>query len=232
VDIIVASPTPAAVAARQATTEIPIVISAGDPVGTGLISSLSRPGANVTGVSNTSAEAGAKTLDLIRMVLPSARRIAALANAPDPFSRSFVDQIEAAGRKIGIDIKTIRVLGVEELDAAFAAMAAEQVDAVIVQPTLPRKPVIALATKHRLPILGSNELFAREGGLMSYGIVLRDSYRRVARYVDLILKGSKPSDLPVEQPVRYQLIINLKTARSLGIRVPDTILAIADEAIE
>jgi hypothetical protein len=155
VDIIVASQTPAVTAARQATTEIPIVMaSAGDPVATGLISSLARPGGNITGLSGTAAEASAKTLELIREVLPSTRRVAVLANAPDPFSRPYVEQIEQAGRALGIAIQTIMVRGVEELDAAFATMDKERADAVMVQGSLPRKPVLDLALKHRLPSTG------------------------------------------------------------------------------
>jgi ABC-type uncharacterized transport system substrate-binding protein len=150
VDIIVASQTPAVTAARQATTEIPIVMApAGDPVGTGLISSLARPGGNITGLSSTTAELGAKTLELIRDVLPSMRRVAVLANAVDPFSRPFSELIEDGGRTLGIAIQTIKVRRVEEFDAAFAAMDKERADAVIVQPSLPRKPALDLALKHR-----------------------------------------------------------------------------------
>jgi putative ABC transport system substrate-binding protein len=233
VDIIVASQTPAVTAARQATTEIPIVMApAGDPVGTGLISSLARPGGNITGLSSTTAELGAKTLELIREVLPSTRRVAVLANAADPFSRSFIELIEDGGRTLGIAIQTIRVRGVEEFDAAFAAMDKERADAVIVQPSLPRKPALDLALKHRLPAVGPTPLFPREGGLMSYSGNQNDTYRRAALYIDRILKGAKPADLPVEQPTKYELVINLKTAKALGLEVPAAVLARADEVIE
>ena len=233
VDIIVASQTPAVTAARQATTEIPIVMApAGDPVGTGLISSLARPGGNITGLSSTTAELGAKTLELIRDVLPSTRRVAVLANAVDPFSRPFSELIEDGGRTLGIAIQTIKVRRVEELDAAFAAMDKERADAVIVQPSLPRKPALDLALKHRLPAIGATPLLPREGGLMSYSGAQTDTYRRAAFYIDRILKGAKPADLPVEQPTRYELIVNLKTAKALGLTVPPTLLARADEVIE
>jgi putative tryptophan/tyrosine transport system substrate-binding protein len=233
VDIIVASQTPAVTAARQATTEIPVVMApAGDPVGTGLISSLARPGGNITGLSSTTAELGAKTLELIREVLPSTRRVAVLANAADPFSRSFIELIEDGGRTLGIAIQTIRVRGVEEFDAAFAAMDKERADAVIVQPSLPRKPALDLALKHRLPAVGPTPLFPREGGLMSYAGNQNDTYRRAALYIDRILKGAKPADLPVEQPTKYELVINLKTAKALGLEVPAAVLARADEVIE
>jgi len=233
VDIIVASQTPAVTAARQATTEIPIVMApAGDPVGTGLISSLARPGGNITGLSSTTAELGVKTLELIRDVLPSTRCVAVLANAADPFSRPFIELIEDGGRTLGIAIQTIRVRGLEEFDAAFAAMDKERADAVIVQPSLPRKPALDLALKHRLPAIGATPLLPREGGLMSYSGAQNDTYRRAAFYIDRILKGAKPADLPVEQPTRYELIVNLKTAKALGITIPTTVLARADEVIE
>ena len=236
VDIIVASQTPAVIAARQATSGIPIVMApAGDPVATGLISSLARPGGNITGLSGTSAELGAKTLELVREVLPSTRRVAVLANAADPFSRSFVEQIEQGGRTLGIAIQTIMVRGEEEFAAAFAAMDKERADAVMVQGSLPSKPVLDLALKHRLPAVGGGvggRLFAQEGGLMSYSGNQNDQYRRAAFYIDRILRGAKPADLPVEQPTRYDLVINLKTAKALGITVPPTVLARADEVIE
>ena len=233
VDIIVASQTPAVTAARQATTEIPIVMApAGDPVGTGLISSLARPGGNITGLSSTTAELGTKTLELIRDVLPSTRRVAVLANTVDPFSRPFSELIEDGGRTMGIAIQTIKVSRVEEFDAAFAAMDKERADAVIVQPSLPRKPALDLALKHRLPAIGVAPLLPREGGLMSYSGAQNDTYRRAAFYIDRILKGAQPADLPVEQPTRYELIVNLKTAKALGITIPTTVLARADEVIE
>jgi putative ABC transport system substrate-binding protein len=233
VDIIVASQTPAVIAARQATTEIPIVMApAGDPVGMGFVSSLARPSNNITGLSSTTAELGAKTLELIRDVLPSTRRVAVLANAVDPFSRPFSELIEDGGRTLGIAIQTIKVGRVEEFDAAFAAMDKERSDAVIVQPSLPRKPALDLAMKHHLPVIGATPLLAREGGLMSYSGAQDDSYRRAAFYIDRLLKGAKPTDLPVEQPSRYELVVNLKTAKALGITIPPTLLARADEVIE
>jgi putative ABC transport system substrate-binding protein len=232
VDVIVAYQTPSATAARQATTEIPIVMQAGDPVGTGLISSLVRPGGNITGLSNTVAELGAKTLELIRECLPATRRVAVLANAPDPFSRPFVEQIEAGGRVLRMAIQPIRVRDVEEIGAAFAAMVNERADAVIVQGSLPHRPTLDLALKHRLPPFAGNRLWVQEGALMSYAGNQSDQNRRAAYYVDRIFKGAKPADLPVEQPTRFELTVNLKTAKVLGITVPDTLLGRADEVIE
>jgi putative ABC transport system substrate-binding protein len=233
VDLIVAHQTPAVTAARQATTTVPIVMApAGDPVGTGLISGLARPGGNITGLSSAVAELGAKTLEIIHEVLPSARRIAVLANASSPLSGPFVELIENRGRALGIAIQTIRVRGVAEFDAAFAAMVNEQADAVIVQGSLPRKPALELALKHHLPSIGALPSFTREGGLMSYTGNQNDQYRRAAYYVDRILQGTKPADLPVEQPTRYELVVNLKTAKTLGLAIPPTLLARADEVIE
>jgi putative ABC transport system substrate-binding protein len=233
VDIFVASQTPAVIAAKQATTEIPIVMAgAGDPVGTGLVASLARPGGNVTGLSGTTAELGGKLLELLRELLPSTQRVAVLANASDPFTKVFVEQIEQGGRTLGIAIQTIRVAGVEEFAAAFAAMKDARADALIVQPSLPRKPAIDLALRHRLPPISPTPLFPSEGGLMSYSANQSTLYRRAAYYIDRILKGAKPADLPVEQPTKYDLVINLKTAKALGIDVPPILLARADEVIE
>jgi putative ABC transport system substrate-binding protein len=235
VDIIVASLTPAVLAAKQATSEIPIVMApAGDPVRTGLISSLARPGGNITGISSTTAELFAKTLELIREVLPSTRRVAVLANAAieaDPFAIPFVEQIEKAGRTLGIAIQTTRIRGEGELEAAFAAINKEGADAVMVQGSLPRKPASDLALKHRLPLIGGS-LLIQEGGLISYSANQHDMLRRAAYYIDRILKGVKPADLPVEQPTRFELIVNLKTAKALGLDVPSTLLARADKVIE
>jgi putative ABC transport system substrate-binding protein len=191
-----------------------------------------RPGGNITGLSSTAAELSAKTLELIREVLPSTRRVAVLANAPDPFSRPYVELIEQSGRTLGIAIQTFMIRGVDELEPAFAAMEKERADAVIVQPSLPFKPILDLALKDRLPLFGAVPSLAEEGGLMAYTVNQNDLYRRMASYVDRILKGAKPTDLPVEQPTRYDLIVNLKAARSLGITIPATVLARADEVVE
>ena len=233
VNVIVAPLTPAATAARQATTEIPIVmVGVGDPVGTGLISSLPRPGGNVTGMGGGGEEIFAKTIELIRDVLPATKRVAALANAPDPFSRVFTEQIEDAGRTLGVAIQTIRVRDSVDFDAAFTAMNKEHADAVVVQLSLPHKPIIELATKFQLPLVGPRPLIAREGGLMSLSAKFSDIYRRSADYVDRILKGAKPAALPVELPVHFELVVNLKTAKALSIRVPQAVLGRADEVIE
>jgi len=226
VDIIVAFQTPGAQAAKQATSMIPIVMApAGDPVGTGLVASLARPGGNITGFSSATAELGAKVLELIREISPSVRRVAVLANAADPFTKSYLGQLEPAGKTLGIEILTHMVRGVDEFDAAFAAMAKARVSAVVVQGSLPRQRAIELALKHRLAAVSSTTgAFAEAGGLMSYAPILADVYHGAAVYVDKILKGAKPADLPVQQPTKFELLINMKTAKALGIKIPNSIL--------
>jgi putative ABC transport system substrate-binding protein len=233
VDIIVASETPAVVAAMRATTTIPIVMApAGDPLGTGLVASLARPGGNVTGLSAATAELAGKSVELIRDVLPTVRRVAVLADPTNPFSKSFLAQIHLSARAIGVEIHVAMVRAVDEFDAAFLEMQRQRVEAVIVQPTLPRKRAIDLALEHRLPAVSGNRAFPDAGGLMSYAGSLADRYRNAAVYVDKILKGAKPADLPVQQPIRFELVINLKTAKALGLVVPPTLIARADEVIE
>ena len=233
VDVIVASETPAVQAAKRATSAIPIVMApSGDPVGTGLIASLARPGGNVTGLSAATAELAGKSLELLREILPTAHRVAALADPANPFTKPFVEQIQIAGRALGFDIRPAMVRGVEDYGPAFSAMVTERVDAVIIQPTLPRKEAVDLTLKYRLPSVSGNRAFADTGGLMSYSASVADRYRNAAIYVDKILRGAKPADLPVQQPTRFELVINLKTAEALGLTVPPTLLARADEVIE
>ena len=233
VDVIVASETPAVQAAREATKEIPIVMApAGDPVASGLVASLALPGGNVTGLSAATAEIAGKSLDLIRELLPSTKRVAVLADPSNPFSKPFLEQIGFSARTIGVEVRPMLVRGAQDYDAAFAAMEREHAAAVIVQPTLPRKEAVEAALKYRRPAVSGNRAFADAGGLMSYSASVQDRYRNAAVYVHKILKGSKPSDLPVQQPTKFELVINLKTAKELGITVPPTLLARADEVIE
>src|SRR4051812_230737 len=234
VDVIVTWFTPTAVAAKQATHDIPIVMAeTGDPIGTGLVASLPRPGGNVTGVASVTAELAGKSVQLIRDMLPSARRVTALANATDPFSKPFLEQIKLGGEATGTTINPVNIGGSEELEAAFAAMEKDRPDAVIVQPSLPSKRAAELALKQRVPAVSVPRWFAEEqGGLMSYSARYVDLFRKAAVYVDKILKGALPADLPVEQPTKFELVVNLKTARALGIDVPPTLLARADEVIE
>jgi len=232
VDIIVAHQTPTVRAAKQATHEIPIVMAgAGDPVGTGLVASLARPGGNVTGLAGVTAELAGKSVQLIREMLPSARRVAVLLNVTDPFAKPFLEQIQLAAEAVGVEIQPMKVGSGDELDAAFARMMKDRIDAIIVQPSLPTKRAAELAVKHRLPAASPTRLFPAEGGLMSYSARLADFYRQGAVYVDKILKGAKPADLPVAQPTTFELVINLKTAKALGLTIPQSVLARADEIV-
>ena len=233
VDIIVAFQTPAGTAAKIATSSIPIVLGAsGDPIGTGLVASLARPGGNVTGVTGAGGEMAAKNLELVREVLPAARRVAALANAPDPFHRPFLAHIQDAGRKLGIDIKAVSLTRVDEFDAIFAQLRQWRADAVIVQPTLPQVRAADLSLKHHVPAFSPNTNFPAVGGLMSYSADQPALFRESATFVDKILKGRKPADLPVQLPTKFWLVVNLKTAKALGITIPPTLLTRADDVIE
>ena len=175
---------------------------------------------------------GPKLLDFIRAMLPSTRRVAVLANGADPFGKILVREIERGGRGLGIAIQAIEVRAVAEYDAAFAAMKKKRADAVIVQASLTRKAAAELALKQRQPAVSFTSLFAREGGLLSYAANQNEIYRRSAYYIDRILRGAKPADLPVEQPTRFELIVNLQTAKALGITVPRELRIRADEVIE
>ena len=233
VDIIVTWFTPAARAAKQATREIPVIIAlAGNPVENGLVESLARPGGNVTGMSIVGAELASKGVELIRELLPSARRVAALANVPDPFSRPFLEQIRLGGKAAGVTIDAVMIRDAEELEAAFSAVEQNRPDAIIVQASLPAKRVAELALRYRIPTVGIIRAFVEEGGLMTYTAAEADMYRHAAIYVDKILKGAKPADLPVEQPTKFELVINLKTAKALGLSVPPSLLGRADQVIE
>jgi putative ABC transport system substrate-binding protein len=233
VDLLVVLQTPAAFAVKKATTTLPIVMaSVADPVGTGLVASLARPGGNITGFSGTTAELGAKILELIREMMPTAQRVGILVNATDPFSKIFVEQVERGGRALGIATLPVTVNGADGFEAAIASMVGEKADALVVQPSLPHKGAVELALKYKLLTISPSRFFTSAGGLMSYSAYQRDIYRNLALYVDRILKGAKPSDLPILQPTRYEIIINLKTAKALGITVPPTFLARADEVIE
>jgi putative ABC transport system substrate-binding protein len=232
-DVIVTWFTPAAIAAEKATREIPIVMAvAGDPVATGLVKSLSRPGGNVTGMSGTDAELFSKTVQFVRDMLPSAHSAAVLTNAPDPFSKPFLEQIRLAGIATGIEIDAVLIHNPSELEAAFASMEKKRPDAVIVQPSLPTKRAAQLALSSRIPAVCTLRSFVDEGGLMSYWFVETDLYQRAASIVDKVLKGAQPADIPVEQPTKFELVINLKTAKALGVVVPPNLLALADELIE
>lgn len=231
-DIIVAWQTPAATAAKQATAEIPIVMSAGNPVETGLVASLSHPGGNVTGIDSFGAQLGGKCIELIRDTVPSVRRVAILANAADPFTKSFLAEIDKAANSVGIATQAFMHRPGDELDATFAAMRNNGAGAVIIQPTLLRQAAVDLALRHQLPSFSINRVLPATGGLMAYSGSLAPQAQEMAGYVDRILKGAKPSDLPVAQPTKFELVINLKTAKALGVTIPPKLLFTADEVIE
>lgn len=232
VDVIVAIQTPAVVAAQQATRDIPIVMMAGDPIATGLISNLARPDGNLTGLSGAAAELAAKSLELIPEMVPRARRVGVLGNANDPFMKAYLEDIQRAASKVRLEVHQIIVRSSGELDGAFAAIARARADAIMIQGSLSDRLTTDLALKYRLPSLSTQKSAVQAGMLMSYSANLRERGQEIARYVDKILKGTKPADLPVQQPTRYELAINLRTAKALGLTVPPTLLAQADDVIE
>jgi putative tryptophan/tyrosine transport system substrate-binding protein len=234
VDVIVATFTPCALAAKQATTTIPIVMAAvADPVSSGLVQSLARPGGNITGFSNMAAETAGKSVELLRDMLPSLRRVAVLAYPLDPFTRPFLEQVHLAGRTAGIEIAPVAMARApDELEAAFATMAQERAEAVVVQGIFFSRTVADLAVKHGLPSASVLRQFAQVGGLMSYGADVPDIFRRCAVLIHKILQSTRPADLPVELPTKFELVINLKTAKALGLDVPWFLQQRADEVIE
>lgn len=233
VDVLVAVQTPAALAAKKATRTIPVLLAGvGDAVATGLVTSLARPEANLTGVSTATAELAGKSVELLKEILPAARRIAAIANAPDPFHKPLLEQLEKAGSQAGVAIERTMIEREADLEPAFARLGGGAVDAVIVQPSLSPALTAALALKHRLPSAAASRRFVDAGGLLAYAADIQHIYRDSAVYLDKILKGAKPGDLPVQGPVKIEMIVNLKTARALNLTVPQSILIRADEVIE
>lgn len=238
VDIIVALATPATAAAKKASGTIPIVmIGVGDPIGSGFVSSLAQPGGNVTGVTYTAAgvEIIAKQLELLVEAVPNVGRVAVLSNPTNQNHRAWMKELKDAGQSLGIQLQPLEVSDANDFDGAFVAMAKHRTGALLVMPDplfiLHRTRLAALAAKNRVASLGYRE-FVEAGGLMSYGPSLPDLGRRAAAYADRILKGAKPADLPVEQPTKLELVISLRTARALGLPIPQRILLRADHVIE
>ena len=236
VDVLVAATNPAVLAARQATSTIPIVFAASsDPVGTGLVASLAHPGGNVTGLSLVAPELSGKRLQLLRETLPQLARVALLWNAGDPGMADRVTETKAAARQLGVTLHVEWVRDLAGLDRAFATLAQARPDAFLttVEPFTGdhRQRIVAFAAQQRLPAMYEERDFVDAGGLMAYGPNLAANYRRAATYVDKILKGTKPADLPVEQPTKFELVINLKTAKALGLTIPQSVLIRADEVI-
>ncbi len=236
VDVIVTSGTPQVIAARQATSLIPIVFaSAGDPVASGLVASLARPGGNVTGLSSQMTDTAAKRLEFLREVVPSLRRVAIMVNVSNPLAVQEMVEAQAAVRTLGLDAAALEIRQADDIAPAFEALKG-RADAlyVITDPLMNtfRIRTNTLALGARLPTMYGTREFVEAGGLMSYGSNFADQFRRAADYVDKILRGTKPTDLPVEQPTKFDLVINMTTAKALGLEIPPTLLARADEVIE
>jgi putative ABC transport system substrate-binding protein len=236
-EVIVVSVTEAALALKQATSTIPIVtVSAPDPVAAGLVASLARPGGNVTGLSRESRDLIGKNIQLLKETLPKVTRVGVLANAADPLKPAMVADAEEAARSLGVLVKVIEVSAPAMVDGAFSAMRADKVGAVLVLGGgafyLDRAHIVELALRNRLPSVFQNREFVEAGGLLSYAPSTTANYRRAAFFVDKILRGAKPADLPIEQPTKFELAINLKTARTLGLTIPPSLLARADQVIE
>ena len=237
VDVIVTRGTPAAKAVKNATSTVPVVMMAsGDPVGVGLVTSLARPGGNITGLSAIVGELSPKRLELIREIVPGLARIAVLANTSNDAVRRDWARIETAARSLGVQSQLLDLRESDALGPTFDDASARRADALVVVidaiTQANQQRIVDLAMKHRLPAIYSSREFVDAGGLISYGVSYPDLYRRAATYVDKILKGTKPSDLPVVQPTKFELVINLKTAKALGIEVPPSLLALADGVIE
>jgi len=237
VDVIVADTTPATRAAQRATSTIPIVMAiVADPVGDGVVSSLSQPGGNVTGLSIMLAELSTKRLQLLKEAMPSLTRVVALWNPPTPYHKKAVENLKAVAPSLAIELSIVSVQTPEEIVPAFEAVDRARAQALYVIDSPPffthRATLLRLATKARLAVVSGERPYADEGGLMSYGPSYEDQMRRSAEYVDKILKGAKPSGMPIAQPTKFTLVINLKTAKALGLTIPPSLLARADQIIE
>jgi putative ABC transport system substrate-binding protein len=237
VAVILAGSLPSALAAKDKTSTIPIVFVMGaDPVKLGVVASLNRPGGNVTGISQYYGALGAKRLELLRELVPSASAVAIISNPKNANAEDHLNDVQAAARAIGQQTDVFRASSENEIDAAFAGLVRRGDGALLVADdpffSVRRSQIVALAARHGVPTIYYAQYFAAVGGLMSYGSSAGDNYRLAGIYVGRILKGAKPADLPVIQPTRFELVINLKTAKELGLDVPPTLLALADEVIE
>src|SRR5262245_36701822 len=224
VDVIVTSATIETLAAKKATNTIPIVmINVGDPVGSGFVASLARPGNNITGLSTVSPELSGKRLELLKEIIPNLSRVAVLGNSTIPGNADTLKEVELAAQALKVKLQYLDVLSVNDIETSFRAAGKERADAVLVLSnfvlTSQQKQIIDLAVKSRLPASYARPEFVESGGLMTYGVNLNDLARRAAIYVDKILKGAKPADLPVEQPVKFEFVINLKAAKQIGLTI-------------
>jgi len=238
--LIVAQNTPAARAVQQVTTTIPIVVPVmGDPVGDGLVASLARPGGNITGLTFLGPALAPKRLTLLKEALPKVSRVAALWHPRAYGERTMnemVGETEGAARTLNVSLRLVAAPSPDEFNRAFSTIAAERADALFIFPSpmffLQRQSIVDFATSHRLPSMSMAREFVESGGLMSYGASIADLSRRAATYVDKILKGAKPGDLPVEQPTKFELLVNLKTAKSFGVTISQSLLVRADELVQ
>ena len=236
VDVIVTSASTQTPVAKAATSTIPIVMAQdSDPVGSGFVASLARPGGNITGLSTLSPELSGKRLELLKEIVPRLSRVAVLGSSNNPGNTQSLKEVELAAAAFGVQLQYLDVLAPKDIETAFRAATKGRADSVLALggPVLfsQRKQLIALAVKNRLPVIYARPEFVEDGGLMTYGPSLYDLHRRAATYVDKILKGAKPADLPVEQPTKFELVINLKAAKQIGLTIPPNVLARADKVI-
>jgi putative ABC transport system substrate-binding protein len=237
VDVLVTIATPATLTAKAATATIPIVMLAGDPVGVGIVQSLNRPGGNITGVALNNVEVAAKRLQLLAEAVPKLSRVAVLANQMNPtFTALQAGQTRKVAERMGVAVQMVEVRGPGGLADAFVAMSREHAEAAIILPDptfrVHRKRIAELALQHRLPSTADDRRFVEAGGLLSYAPDYDEINRRLAWFVDRVLKGAKPAELPVEDPTKFELVINLKTAKALGLTIPQSVLVRADEVIQ
>ena len=234
VDVIVALYVPCALAAKQATRDIPIVIIAGDPVETGIVPSLARPGGNITGVSLMAVASHGKSVELFRDMLPSARRVGVLGHSTNPvFAKAMLDEVLLAGGPTGLKIQpVVMIRGADEAETAFATLVRDRADAVVVQGSLAIKSLTDVAIKYRVPTASTARAFADIGGLMAFGADGPAAVRHGAKFVHRVLQGKQPKDIPIEQPTKFELAINLKTAKAIGLKIPKTFLLRADVVLE
>ena len=237
VDLILVGSNPGALAARNATRTVPIVmVTTGDPIGGGIVTSLARPGGNLTGVTALGGALSAKRLEALKGAVPGVQRVAVLVNPVAPYTGPFLKEREAAARDLRLKLQVLEARTRDELSAAFEAMARERAEALMVLTDVmfitERRAIIELATRRRLPAVYFDRQFVDAGGLMFYGASLAHLYRRAAVYVDKILKGVRPADLPIEQPTTFELVVNLKAARAIGVKLPSVFLQRADQVID
>jgi putative tryptophan/tyrosine transport system substrate-binding protein len=236
-DVILTHTTPGALAAKKATTTIPIVIAAaGDLVERGIVASLARPGGNITGLTFVTLELDNKRLELLKESVPKTFRVAVLVNPANPAWNNYPRNMEDLARALGVQLQRVEASDFKDLEAAFSAMRKTNVNALLsVSDTVfgsHRKRIVELAAKHRLPAIGERKEFSEDGGLIAYGVDIPELFRRAAVYVDRIVKGTKPSDLPIERPSKFEFVINLKTAKQIGVTIPQSVLFRANKVVK